>query len=100
MSERKLVRSRDHRMIAGVAGGIGEYLNIDANIVRLAFVLVAVFTFGTALLLYVAGWLLLPDEKDGVRGFDEVRERIQDFQHGRSRRDDPNQDTFDPYAEK
>lgn len=100
MSDRKLVRSRDHRMIAGVAGGIGDYLNIDANIVRLVFVIVALFTFGTAVIAYAAGWLLLPDERDGVRGYDELRDRIQDFQKSHGKNGDSGEDTFDPYSEK
>ena len=35
MAQRQLVRSREHRVIAGVCGGIADYFEIDANIVRL-----------------------------------------------------------------
>mgnify|MGYP000556079925 CR=1 FL=1 len=38
---RRLYRSRSDRMIAGVAGGLGEYLNMDPTIVRLLFVVFA-----------------------------------------------------------
>jgi len=39
MEKRKLIRSQTDRMLGGVAGGIAEYLDIDATLVRLAFVL-------------------------------------------------------------
>ncbi|MFZ2625710.1 MAG: PspC domain-containing protein [Propionibacterium sp.] len=100
MSDHKLARSRDHRMIAGVAGGLGEYLNIDANIVRLVFIIVGLFTLGTAVVAYAAGWLLLPDEQDGVRGFDEILDRIKDFKNSHDRHGDTGGETFDPYSEK
>ena len=35
MESRKLYRSRDNRMICGVCGGIGEYFNVDATLIRL-----------------------------------------------------------------
>jgi len=59
---RRLVRRRDDRMIAGVCSGIGDYLGMDANIVRLLVVLLAVFGSGAGVALYVAGWLLIPEE--------------------------------------
>ncbi|MFT8395402.1 PspC domain-containing protein [Propionibacterium sp.] len=96
MSEKKLVRSRDHRMIAGVAGGIGEYLGVDPNIVRLVFIILALITFGTAVVLYLAGWLLLPDQDDGSRGFDSLMHAFRNFKRGGN----GSEDTFDPYSEK
>ena len=58
-------RPRDGRLIAGVAVGIGRRYGIDPAIVRLVFV--ASILFGTAgLWLYLAGWLLLPAEDDGM----------------------------------
>lgn len=79
MAAKKLTRSRDHRMISGVAGGIGDYLGIDSNIVRLVFGLFAVVTLGGAILVYLIGWLLLPDEFDDVRGFDQVKKKFDEF---------------------
>jgi phage shock protein PspC (stress-responsive transcriptional regulator) len=56
---RNLRRSRDNKMIAGVAGGVAEFLNVDPLLVRV--VLAALTPFGGAgLLLYAAGWLLVP----------------------------------------
>jgi phage shock protein PspC (stress-responsive transcriptional regulator) len=60
----RLRRSSTDKKVAGVAGGIGRHLDIDPVILRVAFV---VFTFfgGAGLLVYGAGWLLLPrDDED------------------------------------
>jgi len=48
------------RMVAGVAAGIARYLDIDPVLVRIVVVVLAVF--GPGLVLYAAGWLLIPDE--------------------------------------
>ena len=56
-----LVRSRSDRKVAGVAGGIATYLGIDPLILRIVIVVLTLFG-GSGLLLYAAGWLLIPDE--------------------------------------
>jgi phage shock protein PspC (stress-responsive transcriptional regulator) len=56
---RRLVRSRDDKVIAGVAGGVAATLGIETVLVRIAFV-VLVFFGGLGALLYVLGWLLIP----------------------------------------
>jgi phage shock protein PspC (stress-responsive transcriptional regulator) len=48
-------------MLAGVASGIAGYLHVDVVLVRIAMV-VAVFVGGVGIPLYLAGWLLMPDE--------------------------------------
>ncbi|MEI7769178.1 MAG: PspC domain-containing protein [Chloroflexales bacterium] len=60
----RLTRSRDDKMIAGVAGGIGRYLGVDPVIVRLAFVLLA-FS-GAGLLFYPLLWIIMPEEPAGA----------------------------------
>jgi phage shock protein C len=60
---KKLVRPREGRMIAGVCAGVANYLKVDPAIVRLAAVVLAVFTAGTAALVYAAGWILMPEEE-------------------------------------
>ena len=57
--QRKLYRSRNDSRIAGVCGGLGEYLDIDPTLVRLIFVLLAL-TGGHGVLLYIILWLLVP----------------------------------------
>lgn len=59
---KSLYRSRRSRYIAGVCGGIGEYFNIDANIVRIAAVVLCFCSMGIPLLIaYIAAALLLPE---------------------------------------
>ncbi len=60
-----LRRSRGDRKVAGVAGGLGRALGIDPVILRVTFVVLTVFG-GFGLLLYVLGWLLIPDDSDQV----------------------------------
>lgn len=55
----KLYRSRSNTMVAGVCGGLGEYLGIDPTLVRLVFVLLTVIS-GVGLLLYLILLILMP----------------------------------------
>lgn len=57
----RLYRSRDHRMIAGVAYGLGEYLGIDPTVMRLLFVF-SIFIGGTGALVYFVMMLVVPEE--------------------------------------
>jgi phage shock protein PspC (stress-responsive transcriptional regulator) len=57
----RIRRSRSDRKIAGVAGGLGRHLDIDPVILRVAFVVLTFFG-GVGLLLYIALWLLLPED--------------------------------------
>ncbi len=61
VESRRLYRSRNDRMISGVAGGLGEYLNIDATIVRLLFVFFAL-AGGPGLLVYLVMLIVVPEE--------------------------------------
>jgi phage shock protein C len=58
---RKLYRSKTNRQVAGVCGGLAEYFNLDATLVRVLFVLLAVLG-GSGLVLYVAMWVIVPKE--------------------------------------
>jgi phage shock protein PspC (stress-responsive transcriptional regulator) len=61
---RRLFRSKDDRVIAGVCGGLASYLNVDPVLVRVATVVLLAFG-GVGLLLYLAAWLLVPEEGTG-----------------------------------
>ena len=65
-SVRRLRRRADHRVLAGVAGGLADYLSVPAWLVRLGFVILA-FT-GAGILLYLIGWVLIPaqDESESI----------------------------------
>jgi phage shock protein PspC (stress-responsive transcriptional regulator) len=56
----KLMRSKDDRVIAGVAGGLAQYFNLDATLVRVAWVVAVVFG-GFGFLAYVILWIVLPE---------------------------------------
>lgn len=56
---RRLQRSTDRKVVAGVAGGLGEYTGIDPVLFRVLFAVLTVFG-GVGVLLYVVGWLFLP----------------------------------------
>ena len=57
---KKLYKSNTDRKICGVCGGIAEYFNIDANLVRLVAIIAAVMC-GTGVLAYIAAALIIPE---------------------------------------
>jgi phage shock protein C len=67
---KKLYRSRKDRWVAGVCGGLAEYLNIDPIIIRL-IALMLVLSAGGGLLVYIIAWLVVPSEPDLPVGIDE-----------------------------
>ena len=55
---KRLYRSDKERILGGVCGGMGEYLNVDPTIIRLLWIL---FAFsGVGLLLYFIAWIIIP----------------------------------------
>lgn len=60
-SSPRLVRTRSDRVVAGVAGGIGQHLGIDPLLVRIGFVLLS-FVLGFGVVVYALTWLLAPQE--------------------------------------
>jgi len=70
---RRLHRRTDDKMIAGVASGLAEYLNIDPVIVRVAFVILAVVG-GVGIVAYGALWWLVPPTQEvSNAGEDAIR---------------------------
>jgi phage shock protein PspC (stress-responsive transcriptional regulator) len=61
---KKLYRSADNRWLAGVCGGLAQYFSIDPTVVRVIFVVLALFGLGGAI-LYLLLWVLLPNEPTG-----------------------------------
>lgn len=57
----KLYRSKNNRKLAGVCGGLGEYLGADPTIMRVLFIVLAVFG-GAGLIIYLAMWLIVPQQ--------------------------------------
>lgn len=56
---RKMYRSQTNRMVAGVCGGLGEYLSVDPVFIRLFFVLLTLGQ-GAGVLIYLILWFVLP----------------------------------------
>jgi phage shock protein PspC (stress-responsive transcriptional regulator) len=61
LAPRVLRRRTTDRVLGGVAGGLGDYFNIDPLLIRIAFVGLMIFG-GAGLVLYVVAWLLIPAE--------------------------------------
>lgn len=58
---KKLVRTREGRMVAGVCAGLADYFGIDANIIRLILAALVLFG-GLGALIYVVAWAVVPEE--------------------------------------
>ncbi|MFI5193638.1 MAG: PspC domain-containing protein [Chitinophagales bacterium] len=57
---RSLYRSENDKMLGGICGGLAAYLRIDSSVMRIIYTLLIFISFGTALLLYIILWLVLP----------------------------------------
>lgn len=64
-ARQKLIRPIVGRKIAGVCAGVAEYFDLDVALIRIIWVLVAIFG-GGGLLAYVIGWLVMPEEQAPV----------------------------------
>lgn len=64
-SRRKLMRSRTNRKVAGVCAGFAEYFDLDVTVVRVVWVIVALFG-GGGVLAYVVAWIVMPEEPEYV----------------------------------
>lgn len=60
MEDKRLYRSSTNRMIGGICGGIGEYLDVDPTLIRLAWVVFSAMG-GSGLLAYVIAAILMPE---------------------------------------
>jgi phage shock protein C len=65
---KKLYRSREDQKLGGVIGGLGEYFEVDSNLLRLVSILVCFFTGIIPILLtYLIAWAILP-----LKSYEEV----------------------------
>ncbi|MDH3892852.1 MAG: PspC domain-containing protein [candidate division Zixibacteria bacterium] len=60
--DKRLYRSNESRMIAGVCGGLGEYFEIDPTIIRL-IVVAAALAAGGGLVAYILAWIIIPPRR-------------------------------------
>jgi phage shock protein C len=59
----KLMRSRTNRKIAGVCAGFAEYFDLDVTLVRVVWLIVALFG-GGGILAYIIAWIVMPEEPE------------------------------------
>jgi phage shock protein PspC (stress-responsive transcriptional regulator) len=64
------------RMVAGVAAGVAEYLDVDVVVVRIALV-VLTFLGGIGPVAYVAGWLLIPQQGESVSVLEHLLAHVE-----------------------
>ncbi|MBU5593973.1 PspC domain-containing protein [Amphibacillus sp. MSJ-3] len=60
MTKKKLYRSNNNAMLAGVLGGIAEYFNVDPTMIRLIFAVLWIFTALPLTALYIAAAIIIP----------------------------------------
>lgn len=58
--KKKLYRSRNDKIVAGVLGGLAEYLDVDSTWVRIIFAVIFVFSMGSLTLLYILFAIIIP----------------------------------------
>lgn len=61
---KKLLRSKDNKVISGVCAGIANYLGIDVTVIRVIWAILAVFSFGIAAIAYIICAIIIPLEDD------------------------------------
>jgi len=77
MERKKLFRSTDDYIIAGVCGGLADYFNIDSSLIRIIFILLTLFG-GGGILIYLILWLVTAKEKGEETEVDR-EEKIKEF---------------------
>jgi phage shock protein C len=72
---KKVYRSREDKIIAGVCGGIAEYLDVDSVWIRLVAVLL-VFLSGIGLVMYIVAWIIMPKNPNQKMAEDTKAEKV------------------------
>jgi phage shock protein C len=57
-----LVRPLQGRLVAGVCAGVAEYFGVDVVLVRVLLAVVAAFTAGGGVLVYLLAWIIIPEQ--------------------------------------
>ncbi|MEA3317632.1 MAG: PspC domain-containing protein [Bacteroidota bacterium] len=85
-TSKRMYRDPDNRLLGGVCGGMGAYLNIDSVLFRVLFVIIAILGFGTGLIIYLVLWIAIPEagttaQKLEMRGepvtIENIRKSVQ-----------------------
>jgi phage shock protein PspC (stress-responsive transcriptional regulator) len=59
---KQLYRSKTQRILGGICGGLGHYLDIDPTLIRVIWAVISLFTLGIGILTYIVAWILIPEE--------------------------------------
>jgi phage shock protein PspC (stress-responsive transcriptional regulator) len=60
---KRLYRSDEDKMIAGVCAGIAEYFSLDPTLVRIGYILLSIFTLFSGAVAYLILWIVVPRKK-------------------------------------
>ncbi len=63
--EKKLYRSRSKKVIAGIAGGLGDYIGVDPVIIRIILILITIIN-GIGILVYIIMWIVIQEEPSNI----------------------------------
>ncbi len=81
-SKRKLYRSKNDKIIAGIFGGLGEYFDIDANLLRVVVLFFIFLTFFGGLVpfifIYLVAMFIIPSEREKNKEEDEGEDKNKD----------------------
>lgn len=69
--QKRLYRSEDNKIFAGVCGGIGEYFDVDPMLIRILWLIFS-FMAGWGVLLYIICWVLIPTKSSIAMTTEEV----------------------------
>ncbi|MBU7474733.1 PspC domain-containing protein [Lactiplantibacillus pentosus] len=85
-TKQKLTKS-NNRVFAGVLGGIAEYLNWNANVLRVLYVILTLITHGFGLLVYLLLMTIIPSKPENTGFFEQMQQSAgqpaQPTKHGR-----------------
>lgn len=57
---KRLYRSTQNKVLAGICGGIADYFSVDPVLIRIIFVVLLIASFGTAAIAYLIAWVIIP----------------------------------------
>ena len=57
---KRLYRSGKNRILGGVCGGIGEYLDTDPTVIRLIWIIFTLISLGIGIIAYILAWIIIP----------------------------------------
>lgn len=66
LARRKLIRLRVNRKVAGVCAGFAEYFDVDVTLIRVVWLLFAIFGFPFGVIAYLVAWIIMPEEPEVV----------------------------------